>query len=447
MSLLEAAAEFLNPQTFEDDAGFSSDFRQTARRGLRFLGVFAFCVPLGTALADILGRPDDALYYASLWRIALLIVMGAGMLMMGKWLPPREVLSFLLPALVFLLSAVQVVANFWAALRVPSAYHYTPGLTAMVIFICAALLPLKPWQTLVSSLSVNVAVIGTEKVIRRSGWLVVEDLDTLHLVTMMTVTFIATVVSSALWSQRVRQYRSAREAMGSRSRALLAEHSASLGQISAAISHEINSPLGTLVSAAGSMALVGRKLAAAPEEARPRLLKLQDELKETIGCASQRIEEIVKRMQQFSNLEGPEETDVDVNTLMRTALEMASAVDKVMFDPEVLAPVRARPAELSFVLYTMARLAGEGENPRWLRTRMAGSNVVVRFTPLQIPAEQFELRFVSEHGRMSAGSMSLFTARQIVRRHGGELLGEPDLTLTLPAAGSAHRFDSGATRP
>lgn len=443
--MLAAAADFLNPRSFEDDEGFRSEFRQSARRGLKFLGLFAFCVPLATAVTDMFTLPDQALYYATFWRVALLIVLGAGMLMMSRWLPPREHLVFILPALVFLLSAVQVVANFWAALRVPAAYHYTPGLTAVVIFVCAALLPLKPWQTLASSLSVDVSVIVAEKAIRKTGWLMVEDMDALHLVTMLTVALIATVVSSALWNQRIRLYRSAKESMASRSRALLAEHSASLGQIAAAISHEINSPLGTLVSAAGSLALAGRKLADAPEEARPRLLKLQEELKETINCASLRIEEIVRRMQQFSNLEGPEETDVDINTLMRTALEMASAEDKAMFDPEVLAPVRGRPTELSFVLYTLARLAAEGQHPRWIRTRMWAGNVTVRITPLHIPRSEFEIRFASERGRMTAGSMSLFTARQIVRRHGGELTGEPDLTLTLPAAGSASRFDSGVT--
>ncbi len=442
MRLLAFLAEFLNPSSLEGDAGFEDEIREVARRGLKFLGLFSLCVPLASVIADIYMLPEEAPFHATMWRIGLLLVMGSGMLVLSRWLPPSSLLTAVLPVVVFLLSAVQVVANFWESLRVPAAYHYTPGLTAIVIFICAALLPLKPWQTLASSLLVDLSMVGSERIIRRTGWLLIEDWDGLHLVTMVTVSFIATVVSSALWIQREEQYKSAREAVESRSRALLAEHSAALGQISAAISHEMNSPLGTLVSAAGTLASVSRKLSAATTEDRPRLLRIQEELRETIGSASERIEELVLRMQQFSNLEGPEETDVDINLLMRTALDMASAEDRVLFDPEVVARVRGKPTELSFVLYTLARMAAEGENPRWIQTRMTSGAVCIRITPLRIPPAEFELKFVSERGRMAAGSASLFTARQIARRHGGELSGEPDLTLTLPPAGSARRPDS-----
>lgn len=445
MAIVSAIAEFLDPRSLDEDAGFAKEINEAGRRGLKYLGLFSLCVPMATAITDLVTMPDQVLMSATLWRVGLLLVLGAGMLMMSRWLPPPGLLRLILPSIVFLLSAVQVVANFWASLRVPAAYHYTPGLTAVVIFLCAALLPLKPWQTLAASLTIDLAVVASERTIRATGWLAVEDLDGLHLATMVTVSFIATVVSSVLWRQREKQYRSSREAIESRARALLAEHSAALGQISATISHEINSPLGTLVSASSTLHASSRKLADAEPAARPRLLKLQNELGETIRCASERIEEIVRRMQLFSNLEGPEESDVDINLLLRTALEMASAEDKVMFDPDLLAPVRGRPSEVSFVLYTMARAAADGKATRWIRTRMSGGAVTVTISPLRIASEDFELRFVAEGARVAAGNASLFAARQIARRHGGELTGEPTLTLTLPAAASAPLPDTSAT--
>lgn len=444
MEIISATAEFLNPRSLGQDPGFVKEINEAGRRGLKYLGLFSLCVPMATAITDIFTLPDQVLVHASIWRIGLLLVLGTGMLMMARWLPPPGLLRLILPSIVFLLSAVQVVANFWASLRVPAAYHYTPGLTAVVIFLCAALLPLKPWQTLAASLTIDLAVVASERVIRTTGWLVVEDLDGLHLVTMVTVSFIATIVSSVLWRQREKQYQSGREAVESRSRALLAEHSAALGQISATISHEINSPLGTLVSAAATMQAAGRKLADASPESRHRLLRLQAELGETVRCASDRIEEIVRRMQLFSNLEGPEEADLDINTLLRTALDMASVQDKVMFDPELVAPVRGRPAEISFVLYTLARVANNGKTTVWVRTRMMSGAVMVTFSPLRIPASDFELRFVAEGSRVAAGNASLFAARQIARRHGGEIVGEPALTLTLPAAASAPLPDTSA---
>lgn len=445
MQIFSAAAEFLNPRSLEGDPGFEREIYEAGRRGLKYLGIFALCVPVASAITDRYILPDPLLFYATAWRIGLLVVLGTGMLMMSRWMPPAGVLRVVMPAIVFLLAAVQVVANFWSSLRMPAAYHYTPGLTAIVIFICAALLPLKPWQMLAASLSIDAAVAMSERVIRRTGWLAVENFDALHMVTMATVAIIATVVSSVLWRQREMQYKSAREAFDSRARALLAEHSAALGQISATISHEINSPLGTLVSAASTLHAAGRKLAAAAPDQQPRLMRIQDELGETIRSASLRLEEIVRRMQLFSNLEGPDEAEVDINQMLRTALEMASAEDKVMFDPELVGRVRGRPSELSFVLYTMARFAGDGEAMRWVRTRMRGAQISVSVSPLRIPRSDFELRFVSEGSRMAAGNASLFAARQIARRHGGDLAGEPELTLTLPAASTVPPPDTSST--
>ena len=86
--------------------------------------------------------------------------------------------------------------------------------------------------------------------------------------------------------------------------------------MAAAVSHELNSPIGALVSGVDTLLLLAARQPHSSPSEQQRLLVLQNELRKSIQQSTDRLREIVARMQRFSNLDMAEVQSANVNDLI-----------------------------------------------------------------------------------------------------------------------------------
>lgn len=239
-----------------------------------------------------------------------------------------------------------------------------------------------------------------------------------------------------------------------RARAAVTESSAAMARLVAAVSHELNNPVGALISAVDTLLLVTDRLRAAPPDERERLVQLQQEVRQSLEASLERLRAVVTRMQKLSNLDKTEVQQADLNSLLTdiVALLEPEARGRVRFELrlEALPPLVCRPQQLGAVfshLLSNALAAVEGEGRVVLSTRCLNGRMEVRIEdngrgiPQEDLAVLFEPGLHLRRGRVATGHWGLFGARQVIREHGGDLevRSEPgkgtEVRIELPCAG------------
>ena len=126
-----------------------------------------------------------------------------------------------------------------------------------------------------------------------------------HHVLLILLGLLVTGIASSNYAHGRSEFQAQQEAVrvaetltGAQLRAQLAESAISIGKMAAALSHEINSPLGVLRSSVSTLcSLANRQLD--PE----RLEETRTELKRSIEESAARIEEVTARLRRFVSLE------------------------------------------------------------------------------------------------------------------------------------------------
>ena len=220
----------------------------------------------------------------------------------------------------------------------------------------------------------------------------------------------------------------------SEAKVLLAEYGASMGRFSAALSHELNSPIGALRSALQSGNALAAKKAALPPERRHELEELEATLRRTAIESVERLHQIVLRMQRFTNLDRNEILRVDLNSLLQDVVDILKAGLKSDVHLELnfqsLPSLRLRPQQMSAVFSNLLqsaieRLDGGGHVSLTTRQIHSQAEVTVEDNSRGMSAEElaniFDPVFKVKGGRVSTGNWGLFSSRQIVREHGGDV--------------------------
>jgi signal transduction histidine kinase len=214
-------------------------------------------------------------------------------------------------------------------------------------------------------------------------------------------------------------------------RLLLSETSAAQSRLAAALSHELNSPIGALNSSLDTMSLILRKHQDQPEQAA----KLGEDfflMKQVAQQSCQRLIEIVSRMQRFTSLERVQIQRADVNELLRDAIallqpELDPKVE-VTVDLDELRPLDCKPRQLCAVFLELLRnavahLQGTGEIR--VRSSESGDQITIQIShngravnPGHLP-NVFEPTFAVKDGRVVTSNWALFSSRTVVLDHGG----------------------------
>ena len=230
------------------------------------------------------------------------------------------------------------------------------------------------------------------------------------------------------------ELRAAEELRKAEIQVLLSETAATMGRFAAALSHELNSPLGALKATLQTQKSLARKRA----ELSPPNIKetepVEQQLWQTnIECV-ERLNEIVQRMQRLTNLDRSEIVSVDLNSLLKDVVEMSQSVPReataIEFRFQPLPPIPVRPQQMSAVFSNLIQNAIDGvgdEGQVWVSTSQIDSQVeiLIEDNGKGMSAEElagiFDPAFKVKGGRVSTGNWSLFSSRQIVREHGGDI--------------------------
>lgn len=215
-----------------------------------------------------------------------------------------------------------------------------------------------------------------------------------------------------------------------------------LGNLVAGIAHEVNSPLGAVVSSLGTIERATEKLDEALKEdastlsENPKLARIPAAVSPALRVARDatgRIEELVQSLKSFARLDEAEEKKADLRAALDDTLSLIEASLRrgveVQRDYEAVPEIRCRPRELNQVFMTLLRNAlyamkGAGTLTLAVRNLESDVEIAVCDTGGGIPehklATLFDIGFATKSGRIGMG-LGLPTAQRIVSAHGGSL--------------------------
>ncbi|HSB18127.1 MAG TPA: ATP-binding protein [Bryobacteraceae bacterium] len=236
-------------------------------------------------------------------------------------------------------------------------------------------------------------------------------------------------------------------------RALISEHITTLQKLAAALSHELNSPLGTIKSTIDTLVRVSAREEAGPGARESDLASLRENLHSTLEASISRIQQVIARIQRFTDLDRAEIQSIDLNELLSDTLAQLDVPEDidVEFYFDALPPVVCRPRNLNIVFLSLLRNAVDACRQLPLKrgrilvsTHAREGRVEVRIEDngcgiRGVDREQiFDPAFRVVEGRVAAGNWGLFSARQIIREQGGEIAIDSEegrgttLLVTLP---------------
>jgi signal transduction histidine kinase len=434
-------ARYLAPPE-ERDQAFRHEIRRLSESGLFMLGVVEIAVPILTFLVHFLIHPEQAVRAGHLRQSLALAAVGVVTLLVARtqWSRGDRARAV---ALASALAGATVL--IWAPLLVAQPFYessaYIPtGVTVIVLTMVAAA-PLRPMQVLALGLSIEGVYAASELAVV-TGAFAQAEIGASHHVFILVLTLMSTGVCAVLYDRRRSDSESHQQALrvtealsSAQLRAQLAENAASIGKLAAALTHEINSPLGALRSSIDTLlALAARQAATAPENQAP-LVEMQAELSRSVQCSAERIQNVVARLQRFISLEEAEVKTANLNELLRdVALILAGRIGernvRLEFDLRPLPTVTCRPQLLTAVfssLLSNAIDAVNGEGRIVVSSRLCDSTVQVRIQDNGRGMSAEEVEHIFDPGfrvferRVSSGNWSLFNIRQVIFEHGGDI--------------------------
>jgi signal transduction histidine kinase len=373
------------------------------------------------------------------WPAALVILVGLLTLVAAQTRAALRRPALLLCFSGWLSSAVLIASSLLITPLVPN--EYLAAQIATIALTATAVAPLRPRDTFAMGSSILlfylVALLAAWqwKHIDPAAW------DLFRLAFLALLTLLATALSTIRYAQRIAHYRAQQESLrmaeflaAAPVRALLSENAISVGYLAAALTHELNTPLGALKSSIDTMVVLAAKQATAPPEAQPRLVSMQSELRRSVNDCMERLKSVIARLQRFIDLHHTERLPSNLNDLLGdVAILLKPTLTehvKLEFHFQPIPPVTCRPQQLTSVFSSIlsnAIAAVHGEGCVQVSTQNMDSMVRIRVQDNGTGMEESELETIFDPGfkvtagRVSTGNWGLFSSRQIVFEHGGEI--------------------------
>jgi two-component system NtrC family sensor kinase len=228
---------------------------------------------------------------------------------------------------------------------------------------------------------------------------------------------------------------------------VLRQQMAALGELVAGVAHELNTPVGALVSASDTSRKVVARLAGSDDpKAQARLIGVLTENQEVVHTAGHRVAEIVRALQRFVRLDEAERQRTQLNEEIAGTLDLLGprlqAWD-VETDEGELPQLECDPRRLNQAFLNIlvnacqaieARAAESGGDYRGrirVSTRLKGTDIVVDFTdngsgiaPDDI-GRVFDPGFTTRGVKVGTG-LGLSICYNIVEEHGGRIEAHSD---------------------
>lgn len=441
MTLREIRA-YLLPGSAEREPGFRQLIEKQSVLGLRITaGVTVGASVFGTVTRFALMRPENGVVWERLAAMGWLVGLGLAAFWAARTEAGRARARGLAMTLAVLVTLLLNHYTLRLSAVEPVGESYIPSQLALVLLIGVAALPMRPMQTLGLGLGLGLCYLVQANVAKRMMGLGSGAIPE-HLLFIFTISVTAAGVAGVLYRQRyvnyqgyVRSLEAAEQLRRAETRVLLSDHAASLGRLAAALSHELNSPIGVMRSAVDTLMLINARLLDSEGTERQRLVRLQADLRRSLQQSADRLTAIVSRMQRFTNMDRAEIVEADMNELLSDAASLVRAEFRGRVEIELeLSPVPrllSRPTQLSAVFHGVlsnaAAAVNEGAGRVRVRSGSAGDAVEIlvedngKGMSREALAAIFEPGFQATGGRMAASNWSMFSFRRILREHGGEI--------------------------
>lgn len=329
---------------------------------------------------------------------------------------------------------VQFVALASFVDRPELSYFLISGLVTGVMLVGTAALPLKPVHTL--ALGIAIGLTYTALLPRAAPQLAGHR--AVGLLYVAQVVLLCVALTAIVYHQRVVAYRARRSAhqaleqlRAAQARVLVSENAHSQSRFAAALSHELNTPLGALTSAFDTILHVLRKEDIASS---PRYREILSGAEAAGRGSAARLQQIIERMSLLTNLDRADTQSVDLSELCReTAAHLRqelTAKGELHLDLVELPALKGRPQQLSAVVSNLLRNAVAaidqgGRISLVSREETDSVTIEVRDNGKGIDSARlqtlFEPTLQVEGERVAAKNWGLFVCRSIVTEHGGQL--------------------------
>ena len=436
MSLARASQRvwsYVFPGAAERDPGFRAEIERLSVRALRTIGWINLIMPTIGMLVHMFAQWLEPLDHAQVfvWNVLLFFALGGVTLFIANqpWVRPHARLLTLANG--FLSGALLVWFCFASA--APEQAELTSFVDLIVVLLVGvAIVPALPWQILLLGGALGWFHFSAAKLTTQWGW--IEPISLHHYAGVDVILLLCTALSALNYRKLFETYSSHRNEIEAQERLLVSENAAMLGKFAATISHELNSPLGAVSSSLDSLERLEARRARGEAEETERTRGLHETLVRTARTSLGNMKEAVARMQRFTNLDRSEAHPVDVQQMLEDVKallepEWEGRVDLEMACGE-LPRVTVRPQQISAVLTKLLQNAIQVSPPQGrvelaAHCRNGSVEVTVRDDGPGLPAEEveriFEPGFRVRDGRMQAGHWGLFSSRQVLREHGGDL--------------------------
>ena len=437
----------LFPGDAERDPAFAQEIRRLSRISLLVIGGVQIGVSIFMMLARLVVSPEFSTLPFRFAQASVIILIGIATLLCA-WAGAMENWRRLVGAASGLLTAAVLIwSSLLARAQIANPDDFIPGQITLVMLVAVTVVPLRPIQILWMGFGIGlIYTLASIEADRRLG--VGSGPDANYLLFILMLSLLCTGITAVVYQQRLANFALRQEQM----RTLLAENAASMTRLAAAISHELNNPMGALLSGVDTLLLLtSRQATSAPEE-QSRLVLLQADLRKSIKQSAERLKALVSRMQRFTNLDQAEVQNVNLNELLNDVAALIRpqlpSTSKLEMDLQPLEPLVCRPQQISAVFSNLVSnalgaLNGDGGEVR-IASRQQNGRVEVQIRDNGKGVDKGRLENIFEPGfndtgtRVKAVNWSMFSSRQIIREHGGEIRIESDkgkgttVCVTLP---------------
>ncbi|MBC8165611.1 MAG: HAMP domain-containing histidine kinase, partial [Bryobacteraceae bacterium] len=324
----ERIQRYLLPGDIESDPGFLAEIRRLSRMGLHVIGGIEIGVTVFMVATNLLLDANTQLVAPRLTMAALMVVVGTLTILSAR-VPPLYPWCRLSACLSCLASTAVLTWFFIGMTPVErSLKNFVPGNMTLVLLVAVAAVPLRPMQTLLLG-SIMEVIYMTIASIQRQFFDAGAGIDPIFVVFTFMLTLLSTALSAVVYHQRSASWEIHNDMLQasdtlrqSETRNLLAQNAASVGRLAAALSHELNSPIGALISGVDTLLLLAARQAVCAGPEQQRMLLLQNELRKTIHQSTDRLKEIVARMQRFTNLDKAEVQAANLNEILSDVIAL-----------------------------------------------------------------------------------------------------------------------------
>lgn len=445
---------YLLPGSAEQDRSFRREVERLSHLGLRVAGGIEAGAAAFMGVSRLLLSPNPEGTGLRIMQAASVIFIGILTMALARITSLRRLSRPLALASGLSVAAVLIWFSLLMTAHDRTADDFIPGQITLVLLVGVTAVPFRPADTLLLGFSIEVLYLLLPRI---ASYLynVPARADSVQILFIFMLTAVATGLSAVVYEQRrathdwhARTLSAAEDLRQAEARNLLAQNAASVGRLAAALSHELNSPIGALVSGVDTLLLLASRQVSSPAAEQQRLVILQNELRKSIKQSTDRLKEIVVRMQRFTNLDKAEVQSANVNDILSDVAALLEPQYKnraeLALQLEPVPDLVCRPQQLSAVFSNLLLNGVDATNgngrvivstkarERYIHISICDNGRGLHEADLKTI---FDPGFRVASGRIAAGNFSMFANRQIVLEHGGEITIE-----SKPGAGTCVRI-------